>query len=132
MKNKLSLCFLLSSLFLSAQNNYYVATTGSNTNNGSFNSPWKTIQYGVNQLVPGSVLTVKTGTYNEAVSFPLSGSSSSGYITLTAQTGVIINGTGVGEVGIRISSKNYIKVIGFEIQNFAILDDGYTNHKDSK
>ncbi len=118
MKNNLILCFLLSSLFLSAQNNYYVATIGSNSNNGSLNSPWKTIQYGVTHLAPGDILTIKTGTYNEAVSFPISGSSANGYITVTAQTGVIVDGTGKGEVGIKISGKNYIKVIGLEIQNF--------------
>jgi len=114
----LSYFVVLSVCFLEAQNNYYVSPSGNNINNGSVGFPWKTIQFGVNNLQPGDILNVGPGTYNEEVSFPTSGSSANGYITLLGSPGAKIDGTGQGEEGISISSKNYIKVIGMEVQYF--------------
>ncbi|MDD5570319.1 MAG: choice-of-anchor Q domain-containing protein [Bacteroidales bacterium] len=43
---------------------YYIAPTGSNTTgNGSFNSPWKTIDYASAKLSPGQTLYARGGTY---------------------------------------------------------------------
>jgi hypothetical protein len=63
-------CFSFS---LVAQNNYYVAQSGSNPNHGSLSSPWQSIQYGINQLQPGDTLNVRQGTCTENISFPNSG-----------------------------------------------------------
>jgi hypothetical protein len=52
----------------SAQNQYYVAPTGSDSNNGSQSSPWKTIQHAINSYSLGSqgaVIHVAAGTYTE-------------------------------------------------------------------
>jgi parallel beta-helix repeat protein len=46
---------------------YYVSPSGSDSNNGSELLPWKTIDYGVDQLQPGDKLYVRGGTYYEAV-----------------------------------------------------------------
>ena len=44
--------------------NYYVATNGSNGNNGiSLATPWATWQYGVSQLYPGDTLFIRAGNY---------------------------------------------------------------------
>lgn len=43
---------------------YYVSPTGSNTNDGSFASPWLTWQYAVDQLAPGDTLYFRGGVYN--------------------------------------------------------------------
>lgn len=102
-----------------AQNNYYVSTSGNNSNNGSITQPWVTIQYGLNNLQPGDILNVGPGIYNEALSFPISGSAVNGYITLMGSSGAIIDGSGQGPEGVSISSKNYIKVIGLEVRNFS-------------
>ena len=103
---------------LAAQSNYYVSTSGNNSNNGSITQPWVTIQYGINNLQPGDILNVEPGIYNEVLSFPISGSAANGYITLMGSSGAIIDGSGQGPVGVSISSKNYIKVIGLEVRNF--------------
>ncbi len=76
---------LLLSIFIStiafSQSNYYVAKNGNNSNNGSLNSPWKTIQHGVNQLSAGDILHIKAGTYEEKLDVDVSGNASA-YITI--------------------------------------------------
>ena len=119
MKKTLLIYFgLLHVFLLAAQNNYYVSPSGNDSNNGNITQTWLTIQHGINNLQPGDVLNVGPGIYNEALSFPISGSASNGYITLLASSGAILDGTGQGPEGVSISSKNYIKVIGLEVRYF--------------
>lgn len=63
---------------------YYVATTGTDGAAGTIGAPWRTIQYGVNQLVAGDTLIIRDGTYVEDT------------------TGIVIN-TADGTVGSRIT-----------------------------
>ena len=44
---------------------YYVAPTGSDSNNGSISSPWGTILYATTQVSPGDMIQLRAGTYNE-------------------------------------------------------------------
>lgn len=46
---------------------YYVSTTGSNSNRGTEASPWRNVDYGVDQLAPGDKLYIRGGTYYETV-----------------------------------------------------------------
>lgn len=94
-----------------------------------------TIQAGVSSALPNDTIIVSAGTYNEAVAFSKSGSAIAGYITLLASPGAIIDGAGKNAPGILIASQNYIRVIGFEIQNFkgtntpiGISVEGNSNH----
>ncbi|RYZ96507.1 MAG: DUF1565 domain-containing protein, partial [Moraxellaceae bacterium] len=57
---------------------YYVAPTGSDSNNGSLNSPWKTVQYAVNKAVAGDTVNVRAGTYPETINITRSGSAAVG------------------------------------------------------
>jgi len=43
----------------------YVATNGSDANDGALERPWRTIQFGINQLKPGDTLLIRGGTYDE-------------------------------------------------------------------
>ena len=43
----------------------YVATNGNDNNLGTFDQPWRTLTYAVQQLVPGDALYVRAGTYAE-------------------------------------------------------------------
>ncbi|HMD68873.1 MAG TPA: right-handed parallel beta-helix repeat-containing protein [Chitinivibrionales bacterium] len=79
---------------------------------------YTTIQAAVNAANAGDTVLVQAGTYNEAVAFGISGSAS-GSITLKGEAGAIVDGTGKGELGISIASRNYIKVIGMEVRNFS-------------
>jgi len=80
-KTLLYVLLLLNSLFVIAQVDYYTATTGNNANSGTLSSPWKTIQYGVNQLSPGDTLNIMAGTYEEKIDIDVSGAETA-YITI--------------------------------------------------
>jgi hypothetical protein len=95
---------------------------------------YTTIQAALNAAQAGDTVLVGAGTYTEHVSFPRSGSAGN-YITLQSTAGAIVDGTGQGELGMYISSKNYIKVIGMTIRNFkggntpiGISIDGSSSH----
>jgi len=76
-----------------------------------------TVAAGVNAAQAGDTVTVRAGTYNEAVSFVRSGSAT-GLITLQGDPGAILDGTGVSGQGITISSRSYIRVVGMTVRNF--------------
>jgi hypothetical protein len=102
-------------------------------------SAYASVQTGVTTANAGDTVLVKEGIYNEVVSFPKSGSDISGYITLMGESGTILDGTGKGKIGISISGKNYIRVIGMEVQNFigsgtpmGIYVDGSSNNLEIK
>jgi hypothetical protein len=104
---------------------YYVATTGSDSNDGSFGSPWLTIQHAANTAVAGDTVYAMGGVYNEIVTFPNSGSASAGYITFESYPGqtATLDGTGLsvpgGQYGLlTIRNQKYLAIGGFEIRNY--------------
>ena len=121
--------FILASLIMMAFQlnaaSFYVSKTGNDSNNGSSNSPWLTIQYAVNQLNAGDTLSVHEGIYNESITFTNSGNSINGFIVIRniENENPVIDGTGLVQSIdypqglIRIFDKNYLKIIGFEIRN---------------
>lgn len=50
-------------LIMRADPGYYVATTGSDSNPGTFNAPWRTIQYAVSTAPDGQTVYVRGGDY---------------------------------------------------------------------
>jgi hypothetical protein len=106
---------------------FYVSTAGSDSNSGSQAAPWRTIQHAANVATAGSTVFVLGGVYNEAVTFPNSGTASAPIVfqSYPGQTAVI-DGTGVkccgttGTQGLVTISGNlsYITISGFEIRNF--------------
>lgn len=52
----------------SVQNELYVSPYGSDTNNGSIDSPFRTIRAGIKAATPGNTLYLKPGEYNEHIS----------------------------------------------------------------
>ena len=68
--------YLLIFVFLSSpvySKNYYVAISGKNSNSGTIQHPFRTIQFGVNHLKPGDRCIVREGVYREKVVFRKSG-----------------------------------------------------------
>jgi parallel beta-helix repeat protein len=79
---------------------------------------YTSVQTGVSAANAGDTVLVRAGVYNEGISFGKSGSAAAGYITLLGDAGAVLDGTGKGELGISIAGRNYVKVIGIEVQNF--------------
>lgn len=106
---------------------YYVSSTsGSDTNDGSITSPWKTIQKAADTVKPGDTVYVRGGNYNEKVTMKTSGTMNA-YITFINYDGEtpIINGENqkvsnddLENALILIPGKSYIKVIGFNVTNY--------------
>jgi len=103
---------------------YYVDrhhSSASDTNPGTLELPWLTIQHAAETLLTGDTVYIRAGTYNEHVYTEQNGDAS-GYIVFSAFEGEtpIIDGTGVTESqnGI-IVDKSYIKLIGLEIRNWS-------------
>jgi hypothetical protein len=127
---------------LIAQNGgtFYVATTGSDSNPGTYSSPWLTIQHAANTVTSGATVYVMGGTYNEAVNFPNSGTESEP-ITFESYPGqtALISGSNVsccssnpGSSGnlteglVTIVDGSYITISGFAIANFTTNHSRYT------
>ena len=124
------LCFLLitfagitSIAFTQSGSTFYVSTSGSNTNSGSYTAPWLTIQHAANTVTAGATVYVEAGVYNESVNFPNSGTSSNP-ITFASYPGqtATIDGTGLSVNGVQglinIVNQSYITIRGFEIRNY--------------
>jgi hypothetical protein len=100
---------------------YYVAANGNDSNLGTINQPWRTIQHAADTTLAGDTVQVRTGVYNEQVIISNSGDAAGGYIAFSAYPNEkpIVDGTGIttGNSGIVVDS-SYIKISGFEIRNW--------------
>jgi hypothetical protein len=113
------LSFSIVAFFEYAQTNYYVATNGTNTNNGSITQPWLNLQYAVNQLQSGDTLNIRQGTYSEKI---LIAGAVNNTITIRNYNNeaVLISAAILSSSNpiIEINSKNDIAIKGLEIANF--------------
>ncbi len=96
---------------------YYVATTGNNGDNGGISDPWLTIIYALDQIIPGDIIYIRGGTYNERL-YITQGQVGQDYLTIKAypdETPVIqpqVESTGWEDIGggrwrISVSSDDY-------------------------
>ncbi|MCK4553185.1 right-handed parallel beta-helix repeat-containing protein, partial [Candidatus Pacearchaeota archaeon] len=105
-------------------NAYYVAKNGNDSNLGTEDQPWLTIQKSADTMTAGDTVYIMAGNYNERVWLKNSGSVDN-YITYTAYPGdtVTIDGTGIplpNWYGLfDVSDKSYIKVSGLRVINSA-------------
>ncbi|HEY2345888.1 MAG TPA: right-handed parallel beta-helix repeat-containing protein [Xanthomonadaceae bacterium] len=105
---------------------WHVATTGSDSADGSAATPWKTIQHAAATVPAGSTVLVHGGVYKEAVTITRSGNATAGFTTYSAAPGesAIIDGTGLvvgngGQQGLfTLHGASWVRVTGFEIRNF--------------
>ena len=122
-------------------NIYYVAKTGSDTNNGSLSHPWLTINHAAATAMAGDTVEVETGTYNEYVFDCYNTGTAANPITFENYPGEspVIDGTGLsnpgGDYGLLYiaGGVSYINWIGFTIQNsqsyqgIYVLNSSYIN-----
>src|SRR5271165_4269259 len=119
---------LFANPYYSCKTNYYVAATGSDSNNGtSSGTPWKTLQHANNSLpaggaAAGSCINVAPGTYS-GVSLTAGGNlaSSTGYVVwrCTTMDACIVNATA------GVNGNSGFWAVGQGVANYVIID-GFT------
>ena len=97
--------------------NYYVSPNGDDNNPGTKDLPWRTVQFAVDQAVPGDSLLIEDGIYDGPVIMTRSGSPAD-YITLKAINRweakiAVVDGVGKAD-GIKAAA-NYLAIDGFEL-----------------
>ncbi|KAF6580447.1 MULTISPECIES: right-handed parallel beta-helix repeat-containing protein [Paenibacillus] len=103
---------------------YYVSTIGSDSNAGTSDAPWKTLQHAADTVSPGSKVYVRGGVYKEKLKITRSGSASQGPIVFASYGNetAIVDGTGLSVSGneglIELVNVDYVTIQGFEIRNF--------------
>lgn len=103
---------------------YFVATTGNDSNAGTSSAPWKTLQHAADVAVPGSTVFVRGGVYNQKLKITRSGSAAAGPIAFSNYDSevAVIDGTGLSVSGtegiVDVTDANYITINGFEICNY--------------
>lgn len=96
---------------------YYVAVNGSDSDDGSSNAPWRTVQHGVNQLSPGDTLNIRSGTYREEVTATINGTADKKiYIKGASFQTTFLDGNTVARDLFFLENSSYV-----EISNLAFL-----------
>ena len=131
---RLLLSITLSVLFINKANaaEYYVATTGSDSNSGSENFPWKIIQTSMAKLKPGDILNVADGLYSENLVPKISGTEQLPILVRAITPfAVTIDGGGVGQA-LNIEAVSYLEFEGFKLKNSGERAVLQVNSKDNQ
>ena len=101
---------------------YYVSPSGNDSNPGTIDQPFKTIQHAADVAVAGETVLIRDGVYNEHVEPANSGDENTGYIVFSAYPDEkpIIDGDGIKTAnnGFVIAQKSYFKLLKLEIRNW--------------
>ena len=124
----------------------YVATDGDNSNDGSENAPWKTIQYALDNILNLGTILVDDGTYKDSIIFPVNkviilksindesstfiqgNNSSSAIMCNSFQGGTTLEGFTInhftGDTGRGIDNYGYLVIKNCIISNNSVDDGG--------
>ena len=96
---------------------FYVATGGSDSNPGTLQAPWRTVQHAFDVLQPGQRALVRAGTYAESVDVDRAGTAAAP-ITVENYPGErpVVNGGGQRPLEVS-SSGAYLRIRGFVLEN---------------
>jgi hypothetical protein len=73
--------------------NYFVSPTGNDSDPGSLDKPWKTIQYTVDHVLPGDTIFIRDGIYQENIRISISGTEKAPILLTRYSSGeVVIDG----------------------------------------
>lgn len=98
---------------------YYVATTGDDGDPGSFEAPWRTVQYAVESVGPGDVVLIRGGIYHESVVSAVAGEEAAP-IVIAAYPGEhpLLDGAGVDATNGVVLTHDYVHLRGLEIAHW--------------
>jgi hypothetical protein len=95
--NKIAIVFLFMALFSGHgfPGSYYVAANGDNSDSGSIDHPWATIQYAADSVDAGDTVYIRGGSYHETVNLNAVEGTSANPVVFTNYFGetVVIDGT---------------------------------------
>ena len=100
-------------------NTYYVATTGSDSNLGTFAQPFRTIQKAVDIVQPGDTVLIMPGTYYEEVIIADKSGAVDNYITFRSydlDDKAIIDGEGTRGHNLILTNSDYIGIKGLDLR----------------
>ncbi len=103
---------------------FYVSTAGDDSNPGTLQAPWRTIQHAADVATVGSTVNVRGGVYEERVSINVSRDARHGYVTFRSYPGetAILDGehlTPESRGGMLVVlNKSFVRIQGFEIRNY--------------
>jgi hypothetical protein len=116
---------------------YYVAPAGSNSNPGTLQRPFRTIQHALDVARrPGDVIKVRAGTYFEAIEFEADGTKANPIVleNYPGERPFISGKNRAAQRLVRIFDRSHVRFTGFEVGNLlatsplqsgAIFVDGY-------
>jgi hypothetical protein len=108
----------------SASINYYVSTSGSDSNPGTSASPFRTIQKAADMVNPGDTVIIRDGVYSTTSQYFINvnrGGASGSYVTFKAEHkwGAVLDGGNVSSYGISLGlGVSYVQFVNLEIKNF--------------
>ncbi|HET7216080.1 MAG TPA: right-handed parallel beta-helix repeat-containing protein [Terriglobia bacterium] len=140
-----SCCLAAKSAPAAGGRHLYVSMMGSDSNPGTKEKPFSTLQHAAAVAKPGDTVDVRGGTYCQRLTITTSGSAAGGDITLRSEPGekAILDGGCLfpknGSSGmISLHNVSYVTIQGFEVRNyktnnprsapFGIRFDGHGSH----
>ena len=124
MKHLFLLLFIFGLFTFSFATDYYVSPSGNDGNTGSVGAPWQTLQYAVDQLQPGDILHVGSGSYNEKITLNVSGTAGNPIRITGGFPLPVIDGSGLTSQNalIAITDQSYITINQLELQDNVMND----------
>ena len=106
---------------------YFVSKSGSDSNPGTIDEPWLTLENAAYKAKPGDIILIREGIYKESLSSGQSGESNR-YITYRNYNNekVIIDASGMNH-GVILWNRSYIKISGIHVIN-ATMDGILIGH----
>ena len=101
---------------------YYVATTGSDSNPGTLQRPFRTIQHALDVATkPGDVVEVRRGTYYESIAFPSDGAPGRPIVleNYPGELPVISGARGSSQKLVEIFNRSHVRFGGFAVVDLA-------------
>ena len=120
-----SFCASAKSTMAASGKHLYVSMMGSNSNPGTKEKPFSTLQHAADVAKPGDTVDVRGGTYCQRLAVTSSGSATGGSITFRSdpgETAILDGGCLFPENGpsamISLHNVSYITIEGFEVRNY--------------
>ena len=105
----------------SASQTFYLSPDGSDANSGTANKPWKTLQYAVDQALPGDVILLKPGIYAEPTRMTRGGTSNAPIIIRAEQKWrAILDGNRRAHTCLSLVDAPFVEIRDLEIRWFEV------------